>query len=86
MEVEVVQVVKKWKCREQVVKWKVEVEVEVEVEVVEWLVWLWVVAQDVQALLSSYQLAGNALMVVEVETVVVEQVQVESVGVQVEVE
>ena len=78
-------VVKQWRCKEQVVE--VKVEVEVEVEVVEWPAWLWVVVQGVQALLSSYQLAGNAMMVVvEAEKVVVEQEKVGVVMVQVEVE
>ena len=88
MEVEVVLVVKQWRCKEQVVEVKVEVEVEVEVEVVvvEWPAWLWVVVQGVQALLSSYQLAENAMMVVEVEKVVVEQEKVGVVMVQMEVE
>ena len=86
MEVEVVQVVKQWRCKEQVVVVKVEVEVEVVVVVVEWPVKLWVVVQGVQALLSSYQLTENAMMVVEVERVVVEQEQVEVKVVQVEVE
>ncbi|OLP83622.1 hypothetical protein AK812_SmicGene35593 [Symbiodinium microadriaticum] len=82
--VEVVQVVKRWRCKEQVVV--VKVKVEVEVVVVEWPVKLWVVVQGVQALLSSYQLTENAMMVVEVERVVVEQEQVEVKVVQVEVE
>ena len=63
-----------------------EVEVEVEVAVVVWPEWLWVVVQGVQALLSSYQLAENAMMVVEVERVVVEQEKVGVMKVQVEVE
>ena len=79
------QVVKQWRCKEQVVVVKVKVEVEV-VVVVEWPVKLWVVVQGVQALLSSYQLTGNAMVVVEVERVVVEQEWVEVKVVQVEVE
>ena len=69
-----VQVVKQWRYKEQVVAVKVTGEV---VVVVEWPVKLWVVVQGVQALLSSYQLTGNAMVVVEVERVVVEQEQVE---------
>ena len=80
-----VQVVKQWRYKEQVVAVKVRVEVEV-VVVVEWPVKLWVVVQGVQALLSSYQLTENAMMVMEVERVVVEQEQVEVKVVQVEVE
>ena len=80
-----VQVVKQWRYKEQVVVVKVKVEVEV-VVVVEWPVKLWVVVPGVQALLSSCQLTGNAMVVVEVERVVVEQEWVEVKVEQVEVE
>ncbi|OLP92640.1 hypothetical protein AK812_SmicGene25541 [Symbiodinium microadriaticum] len=85
-QVEVVQVVKQWRYKEQVVVVKVKVEVEVVVVVVEWPVKLWVVVPGVQALLSSCQLTGNAMVVVEVERVVVEQEWVEVKVEQVEVE